>query len=96
MGKGLSYLKNWGIGVYYFWRDGQSKLLLNFTEYRLDQLNNKHTKIAVNSTKQYFEDRSQKKCLVKVWSFFVHPSQNGGPVKLLQNRTETNINGQYN
>ena len=28
--------------------------------------------------------------------FLVHQPQNGGPVKILQNWTETNINGQYN
>ena len=55
--------------VYYRWNYGLSKLLLHFIEYRLDQLNNKHTKIAVNSTIQYSEDRSEKKCLLKVsWS----------------------------
>ena len=67
MGKGLSYLKNWGIWVNYCWNYGPSKLLLHFIEYRLDQLNNKHTKIAVNSAIQYFEGHSQKKCLLKVW-----------------------------
>ena len=35
-------------------------------EYRLDQLNNKHTKIAVNSAIQYFESCYQIKCLLKV------------------------------
>ena len=69
MGKVLSYLKNWDIGVNYCWNYGLSKLLLHFIEYRLDQLNKKHTKIAVNSTMQYFEGSSQKKCLLKVWIF---------------------------
>ena len=40
--------------------------VLHFIEYRLDQLNNKHTKIAVNSAIQNFESYSQKKCLLKV------------------------------
>ena len=71
------------------WNYGSSKLLLHFIEYRLDQLNSKHTKIAVNSAIQYFEGCSQKKCLLKVWSFLVHPPQNGGPVKFLRNWTET-------
>ena len=39
---------------------------------QLDQLNNKHAKIAVNSAIRYFEGYSQKKCLLKVWSFLVH------------------------
>ena len=50
-----------------------SKLLLHFIEYRPDQFISKHTKIAVNSAIQYFEGCSQKKCLLKVWSFLVHP-----------------------
>ena len=81
MGKGLSYLKNWDIWINYCWNYGPSKLLLQFIEYRLDQLNNKHTKIAVNSAIQYFEGCSQNKCLLKVWSFLVNQPQNGGPVK---------------
>ena len=44
MGKGLSYLKNWGLGVNYCWNCGPSKLLLHFIEYPLDQLNSKHRK----------------------------------------------------
>ena len=82
MGKGLSYLKNWGIWVNYCWNYGPSKLLLHFIEYRLDQLNNKHTKTAVSSTIQYFEDCSQKKCLLKVWRFLVHPPQKWWPCKI--------------
>ena len=80
MGKGLSYLKISGIWVNYCWNYGPSKLLLQFIEYRVDQLNNKQTKIAVNSAIQYFEGCSQNKCLLKVQSFLVHPQQNGGPV----------------
>ena len=90
MGKGLLYLKKWGIGVNYCWNYGPSKLLLHFIEYRLDQLNSKHTKIAVNSAIQYFEGCSQKKCLLKVWSLLFHPPQNRGFVKVLRNWTETN------
>ena len=90
LGKGLSYLKNWGIGVNYCWNYGPLKLLFHFIEYRLDQLNSTHKNIAVNSAIQYFEGCSQKKCLLKVWSFLVHPPQNGGPVKFLRNWTETN------
>ena len=33
------------------------KFLLHFTEYRLDQFNNKHTKITLNSAMQFFECR---------------------------------------
>ena len=38
LGKGLSYLKSWGIGVNYCLNYGLSKLLLYFIAYRLDQL----------------------------------------------------------
>ena len=78
MGKGLSKL-NRGIGVAYCWNYGPSKLLLPFIEYRLDQLNN-HTIIAVNSTIHLFESRYQKKYLLKVWNFLIHPPQNDGAV----------------
>ena len=88
MGKDLSYLKKWGIGVNYCWNYGPSKLLLHFVEYRVDQLNSKHTKIAVNSAIRYFEGCCQEKCLLKIWRFLVHSPQNGGPVKFLGNWTE--------
>ena len=55
------------------WNYGPSKLLLHFIEYHLDQLNKRHTKTAVNSAIQHFEGFTQKKCLLKVWSFLVHP-----------------------
>ena len=67
-GKGLSYLKNEGIGDNYCWNYRPSKFLLHFIEYRLDELNNKHAKTASNSTIQFFESRSQKKYLVKFFS----------------------------
>ena len=38
---------------------------IHFIEYRLNELNNKHTKTASNSTIQFFESCSQKKYLVK-------------------------------
>ena len=85
MGKSLPYLKNGGIGVDYCWNYGPSKLLLHFIEYCLDQLENKHTKTAVNSTMQFFESHYQRKYMVKVWRFLAHPPQNDGPVKFLQN-----------
>ena len=84
--KGLSYLRNWGIGVNYWWKYGLSKLLLHFIEYCVDQLNSKHTKTVVNLTIQYFEDCSQQKCLLKVfwcttrkwwpWKMFVKLNRN--------------------
>ena len=80
MGKGLSFSRNWGVGVNYCWNYESSKLLLHFIEYHLDQLNSKHTKTVVSSTIQYFEDRCQKKCLIKVWRFLVYSPQNGSPV----------------
>ena len=81
LGKGLSFLRNGGIGVNYCWNYGPLKLLLHFIEYRLDQLNKKHTKIAVNLTMQYFEGSSQKKCLLKVL-IFVRPTTKWQPCKI--------------
>ena len=43
--------------------------LLRFIKNRLDQLNNKHMKTAVNLTTQFLQSRYKKKYLVKVWSF---------------------------
>ena len=88
-------LKKWGIGVNYCWSYGPSKLLLHFIEYRLDQLNSKHTKIAVNSAIQYFEGCCKKKCLLKVRHFLVHPPQNVGPVKICEIERKPSFNGQY-
>ena len=50
MDKGFSYLERWGIAVNYCLNYVPWKLLPHFIKYRLDQLNSKHTKIAVNST----------------------------------------------
>ena len=72
LGKVLSYLKNGGIGVNYCCNYGPLKLLLYFIEYRLDQLNNKHTKTTVNSTIQFFESCYQNKYVVNVWSLLAH------------------------
>ena len=55
-------------------------LLVNSIEYRLDQLNNKHMKAAVNLTLQLFENRYQKKYLI---SFLGHSPQNNRPVNFL-------------
>ena len=56
------HLENWGNwGVNYCSIYRPSKLLLPFIEYRLNQLNSKHTKTAVYSTLQHFESGYQKK-----------------------------------
>ena len=55
MDRGLSFLKNGGTGVNYCRNYGSSKLLLHFSKYCLDQLNNKHMKAAVNLTMQLFK-----------------------------------------
>ena len=82
MGKGLSYWKKWGVVVNYCWNYGLSKLLLHFIEYRLDQLNIKYTKTVVNSTIQYFEGCSRKKCLsTKCLMFFGPPTTKWRPCK---------------
>ena len=45
---------------------GPQKFLIRFIEYHLDQLNIKHTKLAVDSTIQFLESHYQNKCLVNV------------------------------
>ena len=78
--------------VNYCWNYNPSKLLLHFAEYRLDQLNSKHTKIEINSTIQYFEGYSRKKCLLKVWGFLIYPPQNGGqPCKTFTKLTRNQL-----
>ena len=53
-GKGLSFLKIWHIRVNYCWSCGPSNLLFRFFCYRLGHLDNRQTKIAVNSTIIFF------------------------------------------
>ena len=91
LAKVLSYLKNWGMRDNYCWNYVPSKLLLYFIEYRLDQLNKKRTKIAVNSTIQYFEGNSQKICLLKVW-IFGPPTT---PTNFCEIERKPSFNGQY-
>ena len=76
MGKLLSYLKNWGIGINHYWNYTSSKLVLHLIEYCLDQRNNKHMKTVVNSTTQYFESRSQNKMSAKNLKIFGPPTTN--------------------
>ena len=66
----------WKIDVYVEITGVEVATSVHLIEYCLDQLNNKHTKIAVNSAKQYFKGCSQKE---------IHLPQNGGPVKFLRN-----------
>ena len=75
-GQRFIILGKWRLGVNYCWNYWPSKLFLHFIELRVDQLNKKHTKTAVNSAIQLFESRYQRKYLVKVGSFSAHPPQN--------------------
>ena len=68
------------MGVNYYRNYGPPKLL-HFLEYLLDQLNNKHMKVAVNSTTQYFESRSQKIMSAKSLKSFGPPSTKWQPRK---------------
>ena len=80
----IYYIKKYkGSRVNYCWNYGQSKLLLHFIEYRLDHLNSKYTKIAVNSAIHYFEGCCQKDCLLRVRSSLVNPPQNLVPSTIL-------------
>ena len=70
-------------------------MLLQFIKNRLDQLNKEHSKTTVNSEIQCFAGCSQKKYLLKVSRFLVHPPQNGGPVKFLRVKGKPSFTGQY-
>ena len=72
-----------------------SKLLLHFIECRVDQVNKKQMKIAVNSTTQYFETPSQKKMSAKHLKFLVEPPQNGRPVNFCEIEQKPSFNDQY-
>ena len=74
MGKGLLRLKKWGIGVNYCWNYGPSKLLLHFTEYRLDQLNSKHTKNSSKLNSTVFWRLLSKEMSGKRLKFFGPPT----------------------
>ena len=75
--------------VNYCWNYRPPTLLPHLIEYRLDELNNKDTKMPVNRAIKHFASCFQKNCLVKVWSFLVNLPQNYKPVKFLGNSTET-------
>ena len=68
------------MGVDYYRNYGPPKLL-HFFEHLLDQLNNKHMKVAVNSTTQHFEIRSQKIMFAKSLKSFGPPSTKWQPCK---------------
>ena len=70
MGKGLSYLKNWGLGVNYYWNYGSSKLLLHFIEYQLDQLKSKHRKKSSKLNNTIFWRPLLKELSTKSLKFF--------------------------
>ena len=70
-------------------------MLLQFIKNRLDQLNKEHSKTTVNSEIQCFAGCSQKKYLLKVSRFLVHPPQNGGPVKFLRVKGKPSFTRQY-
>ena len=92
--RSLSYLKNWGVGVYYCWNYEPSKLLLHFTEYRIDQLNNKHTKIVVNSAIQYWRSLS-KEMSAKSLEVFGPSTSTWRTCKIFAKWTETIFDEQY-
>ena len=58
---------SWVIGINYYRNYEPPKLLLHFIKYRLDQLNNKHAKIAANSIIQSFKSHYQKKKFGVFW-----------------------------
>ena len=90
LGKGLSYLKNWGVGVNYCWNYGPSKLLLHFIEYRIDQLNSEHTKTASKLDNTVFWRLLSKEMSAKSLMFFGPPTTKWRSCKIF-----TKLNGQY-
>ena len=80
--KGLSYLKKWGIGVNYRWNYGPSKLLLYFIEYRLNQLNNNHTKKTSKLGNTVFLRLFSKEISTKSLKFFGPPTTKWRPCKI--------------
>ena len=87
--RGLSYLKYWHISLRYCWNYGSSNLLFHFTDVRVVQLNKRQTKLAVKLAIHFLQRYYQKKCLLKVSSFFTQAAKNNGPLKISQNWTET-------
>ena len=59
-------------------------MLLKVIEHRLVQLNNKHTKITVNSAIQYFEGCSQKKMSPKSLKLLGPPTIKWQPCKVFE------------
>ena len=95
MGKGLSYLKNWGIWVNYCWNYGPSKLLLHFIEYRLDQLNSKHNSSKLGNT--VFWRLLSKEMSAESLKFFGPPTTKWRPWKIFAKLkgNQPSFNGQY-
>ena len=89
LGKGLSYWKKWGVVVNYCWNYGPSKLLPHFIEHRLDQLNNKHTKTAVNST--VFWKLLSKEMSAKSLKVFGPPTTKWQPCKIFTKLTRNHL-----
>ena len=81
MDKGLSYLKNWSIWVNYCWNYGPSKFLLQLIEYRLDQLNNKHTKNGSKLGNTVFWRLFSKQMFAKSLNLFGPPTTKWRPCK---------------
>ena len=70
-------------------------ILLYFLTFKLAQLWLHFGKSCKTTKFRKPTEVSQNASTVKSFKFLVHPRQNGGPVKSLQNWTETNINDQY-
>ena len=82
LGKGLSYLKKWGVVVNYCWNYGPSKLLLHFIECRLDQPNSKYTKTAVKLDNTIFWRPVSRKMSAKSLKCFGPPTTKWRPRKI--------------
>ena len=72
-----------------------SKLLLHFIEYRVDQLNKKHMKIAVNSTTQYFKRQLSKDMSAKSLNFWSTYHKMAALEKFCEIERKSSFNSQY-
>ena len=88
-GKSLLFLKIWHIRANYCWSYGPSNLLFRFFRYRLDHLDNRQTKIAEDSTINFFWKLTPKQVFVESSKLFDPPTTKWWSFKFLWNWTET-------
>ena len=91
LGKGLSYWKIEVYGFNYFWNYGSSKLLLQFIENRLDQLNNKAHKNSSKLGNTVFCRLFSKQMSAKRLKLFGPPTTKWRPCKVFAKLNENHL-----